>query len=936
MRFLLLLFLLNISFYASANDAMTQYEKALVYFTEGKFSAAEIAVKNTLKQDVNYLPARLLLGEVLLQTGRYKAAEKEFEQAQKLYADSLAFVIPLVKVKLFLHKNKQALVLLSKYPQLKNNGDYFFLQGKAYKEEQQFNEALKAYKKALAIQGNSAELLTALADLWYQQKQINQARIQVNNALALQADYIPALLLSIEIYKNLSEFEQAESQVAFILTADENNQQALFAKASLLLAKNEQVAALAVVLKLRELFPNNPYAKLLHASIVAQQGHDRQARRLLADIKQQLSGIDDRYQSDKQVLLLTATVNFINSNTIKAKQKFLHYLELYGENANARRYLAIIAFRQQNYNQAQRHIEKALVKNPNQSEFYILAAEIYAKSNLEEKKLTVLKKAWLNFPSDEAIKQQYINALLVEDKFDLALVILSKETSETDANSSLQNSSLQNSTILAFMQLEQGLLEQAKLTTQSLLNQYSDKIEVLQLAGELSLKTGQEQRAVYFFKQALILNEQFPAALLALAGMSLHRGDLVQTEQYYQQLLNVNRDDKTVLQLYADLAIKQENLALAIQLLQQIATNDYQAGRALVKLYISGQHYVKASELLSALEREFPLDQSLLLQKSQLHIQMKQPFLAKKTLKILFGLVYQDSDKLAVLAHYQLDLNDLPAAEKTLARIVSIDATGVSALLQTRWHLMKGEYKAAEKIIKEQLTQNSNSRVWLELKSRWLIAQQHFKKAIVIVKDIYLTQPLREATNTNQNHRETMQLLAQLYVKTGNVSQLKLLLTNWLAVIPNDAWSVAQLSSLLLRQGDKVQAIQVIERFPRLNEQPLFLNNLANFYLDQDLSKALSYAEKAYKLAPNIAAINDTLGWLYYHNDQPSKALALFREATARDVNNGEIYYHLVLTLIALDNKSQAKSMLNKAISLAPEHALRKVASDKLASMNKM
>ena len=71
-------------------------------------------VKNSLKNDLSYLPARLLLGKILLQTGNLQSAEKELEQAKKLHADSYAVTISLVEVKLLLDKYDEALNLLTR------------------------------------------------------------------------------------------------------------------------------------------------------------------------------------------------------------------------------------------------------------------------------------------------------------------------------------------------------------------------------------------------------------------------------------------------------------------------------------------------------------------------------------------------------------------------------------------------------------------------------------------------------------------------------------------------------------------------------------------------------------------------------------------------------------------------------------------------------
>lgn len=942
--FIVILFL--ISPVVLANDAMKYYEQGLSRFDSGEFAEAEIAVKNSLQLELNYLPARLLLGKILLKAGKPQAAEKEFEQALLLQVDSNAVVFPLVEVKLLLGKHEEALTLLTQTPQLQSQARYYHLQANTYQALAKYKLAQTAYQQAIIMQDNNAQLYTDFAHLWYSQEEVSQAQHQLDKALIAEKNYIPALLLGSEIDKNNAEYKQAQHNISLILQIDPNNKRGLFAQADLFLTQHQLPEALAVALQLRELAPHDPYAKLLHSSIVAGQGDTKQARLILTDIKQQLSSVDNKFSDDQQVLLLSATVDFINTSYHSAKKQFLRYIELYGENSSARKNLALMALRDQDLSKAQFHIEKALLKNPNNAELYLLAAEIYHQENLPEKQFSILQKAYQLFADNKAVNDHYLASLLVNNQFEQALIILNKNGS---------TNSLQNKTVLAFMLLSAGLYEQAQSTTQQLLNEYPDKVEVLQLAGELSLKTNSDTKpAIYFFNQALSLDEDFSPALLALAGVYLQQNQLGQVEGLYQRLLAIDELNISVIQLYADFAIKQGNFLLAIKLLEPLlVNNDYNNGRALLNLYLATKQPEKALLLLTQLEEDFPLEQALLLTKSRIQTQLGQPEQAKKTLKILFGLVYDDSEKLAVLGHAQLDLSDQNAADKTITRILSLEQQPVPPFLQARMHFTKNEYAKAHKLIDQALasktavdisTQKNDdfTATWLMLKAHVLIEQKEFSSATVIVEKLFNKQGLRPQ----------LQLLAQLYSQQNQLTELIELLDNWLKITPNDEWAVAQLSALLVSKGEQEEAISVLEQYPNLAAQPIFLNNLANYYSrnfflkqakeqtiindslaqhDQaNMKRAIDYAQQAYKLAPLSAAVNDTLGWLYVQTGQLDKGLSLLREAIARDVNNGEIYYHLAYTLAELNNSSQAIKALQSATNLAPKHSLREVISDRV------
>ncbi len=900
-----------------ANNAIKYYEQALALYHAKDIAAAEIEVKNSLKQDKNYLPARILLAEIQVSLGNLNGAEKEYQKALTLKADPNAVVFPLVEVKLALQKVAQAQQLLAQYSSLQVNARFYYLRASAYKAQLAFTQAKADYQQAIALQYQNAEVYTGLADLYYQQNDIDAAKKQLHLALTAQADYFPALLLSSEVDKSLGDYGQAQSKLAKILAVDDKNKQALFAQASLYLAQSKLPEALTIAVMLKELAPEDPYAKLLHATLIAQQGHSKEARRILVDISQQISGIDDKYKHTQQVLLLSATVDFINQNPHSAKKQFLRYLELYSDDATAYRYLAIIAFREGNMSKAAAYVEKSIAINPNDSDVYLIAGQIYQQANLPEKQLARLKAAHERFSNVQQIQDHYLSALLAQNKYAQALDILA---------SSNQNNSLQNKTLLAYMQLQSGLYEQAHQSTQALLDSHADKVEILQLAGELSLKTNTDiEQAKYFFEQALVLDEGFAPAQLALAGIALQANNWQAVEQHYKKVLDHNPNNTLALQLYADLAIKQQRFPLAIKLLEPMANeNNYQTGNALLNLYLLTNELEKAQALLALLEQNYALDHDLLLTKSRIQAKLEQVDLAKKTLKILFGLVYEQPNELAVLAQAQLDIGDISAAKKTISRLDVISTDVDTSYLLTQVYLADNNYEQVEKLINANLVKEKRADKWHMLKVRLLIAQYDIEQAIALLETIY----------AQQESRQTMQWLSQLYAEQQQADKLIKLLATWLKRQANDAWAVAQLSSVAISQDNLALAIETLQQYPNLAEQPLFLNNLANYYFRQSRQaqseqqiealslKALNYAKQAYKLAPENAAINDTLGWITVNRGQVAQGLGLLREASARDSQNGEVFYHLAYALAKADNFSQAKLAFEKAVQLAPEHPL--------------
>ncbi|MGH7341706.1 MAG: tetratricopeptide repeat protein, partial [Candidatus Rokuibacteriota bacterium] len=73
---------------------------------------------------------------------------------------------------------------------------------------------------------------------------------------------------------------------------------------------------------------------------------------------------------------------------------------------------------------------------------------------------------------------------------------------------------------------------------------------------------------------------------------------------------------------------------------------------------------------------------------------------------------------------------------------------------------------------------------------------------------------------------------------------------------------------------------------------------------------ALDHAEKAYRLAPDNAAVADTLGWILVERGDTKRGLELLGKATAAAPNALEIRLHYAKALARAGDKAGARREL--------------------------
>ncbi|MEO6236114.1 MAG: tetratricopeptide repeat protein [Vicinamibacterales bacterium] len=97
-------------------------------------------------------------------------------------------------------------------------------------------------------------------------------------------------------------------------------------------------------------------------------------------------------------------------------------------------------------------------------------------------------------------------------------------------------------------------------------------------------------------------------------------------------------------------------------------------------------------------------------------------------------------------------------------------------------------------------------------------------------------------------------------------------------------------------------------------------NNLAWIYAENggSLDRALELAETANASLPNNAEVSDTLGWVYYKKGLVSLAITTLRRSLELDPKNVPASYHLALAYETSGNRTEARRMFDRYLTLDP------------------
>ena len=140
--------------------------------------------------------------------------------------------------------------------------------------------------------------------------------------------------------------------------------------------------------------------------------------------------------------------------------------------------------------------------------------------------------------------------------------------------------------------------------------------------------------------------------------------------------------------------------------------------------------------------------------------------------------------------------------------------------------------------------------------------------------------------------------------------------------LPVNSMVVNELALALQAADRKQEARQVYEQSIKLDPQNgLALNNLAFLIAEGgsgDLDQALTYAQRAKQVLPNLGEVSDTLGWIYLKKNMSDNAMDIFQGLVNKMPGNSTYRFHLGLAYAQKGDKPNALRELQQALRSSP------------------
>lgn len=181
-----------------------------------------------------------------------------------------------------------------------------------------------------------------------------------------------------------------------------------------------------------------------------------------------------------------------------------------------------------------------------------------------------------------------------------------------------------------------------------------------------------------------------------------------------------------------------------------------------------------------------------------------------------------------------------------------------------------------------------------------------------------------ERMRFEKHFNELVMLEVELLDELGNTTDASALLTRELARTPDDTALLYMRAMRAWQAGDTPGMEQDLQQV--LKQEPdnvMALNALGYTLADEQtpgrLKDARRLVERAHELAPDNAAVQDSLGWVYFRLGRTKDALTPLERAYA-SMPDQEVTAHLAEVLHALGQSARARRVLAKVMAQSDQH----------------
>ena len=915
---------LSVSSVVFANTSSEHYENALEAFSQDKIEDAYIHLKNSLKEDPNNLPSKILMGQVLMISGYIEEAETEFVEALADGADPNLVVDPYGKTLLFLNKYEDIIAKRFRGLNNANQINWEIISASAYLNLGNIEEARKGYQKVLQLATDNIRALNALASLEMDDNRLTESQSLLDKALSISSDDTTSLRLQGELLLKQRAFDKAETFFEKGFELDPEDPLIKRSLVSVYLQQNDRIKAEILLNKVLEQTPDDPVASLINAWLLASGENNALAREELERLSSNLAGLsEERFAENPSHLYVAALAAFAQQNFESARNYFSEYLIVAPDNLDAVNLLTQTLIKLGQNKLALDVMVRHEREFASKLDSALMLGNLYLANNKSFKVLELIRRLNREYPGNKRVELLEIKTLIARDKLDEAFSRLdSSEHIKSDFSFILTKSMLL---------LETNQFTRALDIADKLLALAPDQIDFINYKAAVLIKMKRWQEALPYVEAVL---EQTPthfsarfnkAAILSASGNTQDALSIVEA-------LNKERPDNlSTLIMLARVQFDVGLTDLSLQNMQRVLEKDIdniQAHELLTTLYIRQNDLEKAQRQVSELIKILPTEPKYMLQKAELYLLRGMNDRSVRELNKIDRLLEDDSPYLLALSNLQLRSEQLEQAKSSISRAASAAPdNNFLAEQYVRLHIATNDFSAAQKKLTQLRKALPDSAQLLVLEGDLNLAMGKPEGA----SEIYA-----QALKQHPEYRLALAKYYQMTLRGVNIEQFTTDISALVEQDPDNHFQRSLLADHFVNIGDYDSALPHYELLQQHEELPNYvfiINNLANIYVERDLVKAEAFARKAVSINSELAAVLDTVGWIETLKGNHKAALDLLRRAYAKSSDDPSIRYHLAYTLHKLGRTDEAKKELQLALQAGDEFVERDKAQTLLDSI---
>ncbi|MDA1323528.1 MAG: PEP-CTERM system TPR-repeat protein PrsT [Proteobacteria bacterium] len=881
-----------------------QFELAIELIAAGDHKGGIAELKTALETDPTDLAARVLLGNTYLEIEDGAAAAEEFLQARKDGAGDSFVLAPLGRAYVLQGRYEEALTELSKAgPDQSTAAEVAVIRGDAHLALRHFSQAEQNYLEALKIRTKFSKALNGLARVKIATDNLISAGNYVERALKAKPEDGHAWFAKGEIARLQRREDEALTHFNRAVDLAPRFVPPRLARARILIGRGAYRDAEPDVLHLRGRDAKDPHAAFLQSLILAHAGKVKEAQDVLIEAETALKGLPaGAAPSDPPTLLLLGVVSYFRQDYASAYRHLTAYLKRVPEHMGAHKLLASLALSTGDSDYALHLLEKLALRHPMDIEILTLYGDALMRTHNHGKAIKVLEKAAsIADPGYSALSRLVMLRSVAGQNGDAKKLLRSDIRRDRQA--------VQATLLMAAAQLNQREYNQA-LEIANIVIEHDSRNSVSQnLAGSAHVGLKNIDAARRSFTAAVEAAPKYVLAASNLAKLEFSLGNVSAAERLYSYMVEQDSGNGAAMMALAEIELMRDDLDSALSWLKKArkkSRTPHLAALQLVDLYIYANKPDKALSVARDLNSQDPANLTYLTALGRARLAAKRVELAAVTFKEVGvrAAEMKSVDWLVRNVMWQMRAFDEQGARTSLQKALELDDKNLS--VHTAFFNLE---MAADKM--EAALARAETLAALHPRSpagHMLQGDAHMRMGKFESALLAYEEALKKSPN--------FPLAARVYRARRAAGREALAFAKgWSAQRPADRDAQRLLAMAYGDAGRDAEAMAVYESL--LNATPkdtLLLTSMALLHQKHDASRALDFAERAFRAAPSAPAVMDIYGWILVQQGSLDEGLTLLRKAKLRAPALPEIRYHIAVALNKMGNPEDARQELHAAL----------------------